>query len=181
MRKLTETSYLWNQKYFYLFVYFWKYRKTEFNTESLEERHTQAICFLSEHMIENFSTLECEKNDNDNQKVPHCQERSKELNLLNYFDNFFVWCGRIFAKWRFKNSAWLLVFAWAYLIFTGFNGIIARAFVINVTVAINPAKNILNINMDENSNEILNEWIIGQGQICLIFWIFSESFSLSMI
>ena len=49
-------------------------------------------------MIESFSTLECEKNDNDNQKVPHCQKRSKELNLLNYFDNFFVWCGRIFAK-----------------------------------------------------------------------------------
>ena len=43
-------------------------------------------------MIESFSTLECEKNDYDNQKVPHCQERSKELNLLNYFDNFFVWC-----------------------------------------------------------------------------------------
>ena len=50
-----------------------------------------------------------------------------------------------------------MLFAWVYLIFTGFNGIIARAFVINVTVAINPAINILNINMEKNSNEILNE------------------------
>ena len=54
--------------------------------------------------------LECEKNDNDNQKVPHGQEGPKELNLLNYFDNFFVWCRRIFAKiFRFKDSARLFV------------------------------------------------------------------------
>ena len=54
--------------------------------------------FLSEHMIESLKLLECEKNDNDNQKVPHGQEGPKELNLLNYFDNFFIWCRRIFAK-----------------------------------------------------------------------------------
>ena len=96
---------------FYLFVYFWKYRNTEFNTESLDERHKKAICFLSEHMIESSNILECEKNDYDNQKVPHGQEGPKKLNLLNYFDNFFIGCGRIFAKiWylRMVLGCWYL-------------------------------------------------------------------------
>ena len=87
------------------------YRNTEFNTESLDERHKKAICFLSEHMIESSNILEWEKNDYDNQKVPHGQEGPKKLNLLNYFDNFFIGCGRIFAKiWylRIVLNCWYL-------------------------------------------------------------------------
>ena len=48
---------------------------------------------FSEHMIESLlveSVLECKKDDENHQKIPHCQERAKELNLLNYFDDFFI-------------------------------------------------------------------------------------------
>ena len=80
-----------------------KYRNTNIKKGSLQKNRAKAkvigkyiimyIIRFSEHMIESLqveSVLECKKDDDDHQKVPHCQERAKELNLLNYFDDFFI-------------------------------------------------------------------------------------------